>query len=196
MKKLIKCAMSLLFNLKKKANQQDISLDYFTANQQELLSRFGREEIKGMLTGIKPNQQLHFIARMINLHDLLAELIKLTGPAHMKLITYSVTEFPLRILAQLREKQIITGLDMVIDFTVSRTPPLKQFSEELADRIKFIDVHSKIMLLSNEQWKLTVLTSANMTRNNRWENGVIFAAADIFSLYDNWFEKLISEKNG
>jgi len=188
--------MSLLFNPKPKASKQEFSLDHFTTGQNELISRFGREEIKGMLTGIKPNQQLHFIARMINLHDLLAELIKLTGPAHMKLITYSVTEFPLRILAQLREKQIITGLDMVIDFTVSRTPPLKQFSEELADRIRFMDVHSKIMLLSNGEWKLTVLTSANMTRNNRWENGIIFAAADIFSLYDNWFEKLISQADG
>lgn len=194
--KLIRCAMSLLFNPKPKASKQEFSLDHFTTGQNELISRFGREEIKGMLTGIKPNQQLHFIARMINLHDLLAELIKLTGPAHMKLITYSVTEFPLRILAQLREKQIITGLDMVIDFTVSRTPPLKQFSEELADRIRFMDVHSKIMLLSNGEWKLTVLTSANMTRNNRWENGIIFAAADIFSLYDNWFEKLISQADG
>jgi len=127
---------------------------------------------------------------MYNAHDVFADLLALSGPSDIKIITYSITEFPLRILSQFKAKKIITNLDLILDFTVSRTPALKQFAEHIANRVKFTDTHSKIVLISNENWKITFISSANFTRNNRYENGVIYTSDLIHKEYSQFFEKV------
>lgn len=180
----------LLIQRKKSNSPTNASLSHFTSEQAEFLGRFGREETREMIAGLKNNRQLHYIARMYNAHDVFADLLNLSGPAEIKIVSYSITEFPLRILSQLQAKQIITKLNMVLDFTVSRTPSLKQFAEHMSNSVRFTDVHSKIVLISNKNWKITFISSANFTRNNRFENGIIYTGSKMHKQYLQWFEKL------
>jgi len=183
----------LLIRKKKNSSASVASLNHFTSEQAEFLATFGREEIREMIAGLKPNQALHYIARMYNMHDVFADLIKLSGPARVKIISYSITEFPLRILSQLQAKKVITELDMILDFTVARTPPLKQFAQHTANRIKFIDTHAKLLLIENDKWKITHIGSANFTRNNRFEQGLIITHKNQFEEYSSWFEQLFND---
>jgi len=180
----------LLKEIKKTRPKANNSLQYFTSEQSAFLSSFGREEIREMLSRLKPDLQLHYLARMYNAHDIFADLVRLSGPASVKIISYSITEFPLRIRSQFLEKKIITQLDFLLDFTVSRTPALKQFAQNFANRVKFTDIHSKIVLIENENWHITLISSANFTRNNRFENGIISASEELHRQYCTWFEKL------
>lgn len=180
----------LLKLTKEPPSKANDSLQYFTSVQSNFLKMFGREEIREMLSQLKPDTQLHYLARMYNAHDIFADLIRLSGPARIKIISYSITEFPLRILSQFLEKKIITNLDLLLDFTVSRTPALKQFAQHFANRVKFTDIHSKIVLIENENWQITLISSANFTRNNRFENGIISATEELHRQYSSWFEKL------
>ncbi|MFK5893737.1 MAG: phospholipase D-like domain-containing protein [Pseudomonadota bacterium] len=185
--------MPLLLRTKEKSSASAASLNHFTSEQAEFLATFGREEIREMIAGLKHNQALHYIARMYNMHDVFADLIKLSGPASVKIISYSITEFPLRILSQLQAKKVITELDMILDFTVARTPPLKQFATHTANRIRFTDNHAKILLIKNKDWNITHIGSANFTRNNRFEQGTILTHSNQYDKYANWFEKLFED---
>ncbi len=175
---------------RKPQNPGNSTLRHFTKGQGEFLALFGREEIRKMIAGLQHDQQIHFMARMYNMHDVFADLLKLSGPSQVHVISYSITEFPLRILSQFLEQKIITGLDFLLDFTVSRTPELKQFARHFANRVRFTDIHSKILLIRNDSWKIALLSSANFTRNNRFENGVIFSSADVYDQYLDFFEKI------
>lgn len=179
-----------------RANKEDsvsfASLDHFTTEQGAFLNMFGREEIREIVATLKPDQTLQYIARMYNMHDVFADLIRLSGPAEIKIMTYSVTEFPLRILSQFLDKQIITKLDFLLDFTVSRTPELKQFAGYFANRIRFIDTHAKLLLIKNERWHIVHVGSANFTRNNRFEMGTIITHEKQYNQFDTWFEKLFN----
>lgn len=185
--------MKPLLKASKKEEVSAASLNHFTTEQASFLSSFGREEIREMIAGVKPNQVLHYIARMYNMHDVFADLIKLSGPAEIKIMTYSVTEFPLRILSQFLDKKIITKLDFLLDFTVSRTPELKQFASHFANRIRFIDTHAKLLLIKNEQLTIVHVGSANFTRNNRFEMGTIITYENQYNQFDAWFEKLFED---
>lgn len=183
--------MKSLLIKKKNSNPATVaSLNHFTSEQAAYLSSFGREQTREMIAGLKPNQALHYIARMYNMHDVFADLIKLSGPASVKIISYSITEFPLRILSQFQAKKIITKLDMILDFTVSRTPPLKQFAKHFANRVRFTDNHSKILLIKNDNWNITHIGSANFTRNNRYEQGTILTYRSQYDEYSSWFETM------
>ena len=178
-----------------KKQEHNNPLDHFTAEQSGFLSGFGRKEVREAIAGLKHVQTLHYMGRMYNMHDVFADLLKLSGPAKVKIISYSITEFPLRILSQFLEKKIITELDLLLDFTVSRTPSLKQFAMQFANRIKFTDIHSKVLLIENERWTITLLSSANFTRNNRYENGVIFTDKKTYQQYVTWFENIFENAN-
>lgn len=183
----------LLIQEQKQLTKTNSSLRHFTSLQSDFIGRFGREEIREMIADLKKGSELHYIARMYNAHDVFVDLLKITGPAEIKIVSYSITEFPLRILSQLQEKGIIKKLDLVLDFTVSRTPALKQFAEHFANRVKFTDVHSKIVLISNENWQITFISSANFTRNNRFENGIIYTSKLMHTQYSEWFENLFED---
>jgi hypothetical protein len=183
--------MKPLLKQKAKTNaSSSASLNHFTTDQAAFIASFGREHIREMITGLKPNSSLHYIARMYNMHDVFTDLVKLSGPCQVKIISYSITEFPLRILSQLQAKDIIQELDMILDYTVARTPPLKQFAKHFANRIRFIENHSKILLIKNNNWSITHLGSANFTRNNRYETGLIHTCPKIYNEYSLWFEKI------
>ncbi len=185
----------LLIQEQKPKTPANSILHHFTTDQAGFLSAFGREKIREMIVGLKHNHQVHYIAHMYNAHDVFSDLIKLSGPSKVKIISYSITEFPLRILSQFLNKKIITHLDFILDFTVSRTPALKQFAKHFANRIRFTDIHSKIVLIENKNWKITLLSSANFTRNNRFENGIIFTSEELHRQYTSWFEKLFENAN-
>lgn len=182
--------------IKAKPKQNDkvkTSLNHFTHEQLQFLSQFGRKEVKEMLKELNNKNQLHYIARMYNAHDVFTDLLAIAGPSDVKIISYSITEFPLRILSQLQNKGLIKTLDFILDFTVSRTPALKQFAQHFANRIRFTDIHSKIILIKGKSIKITFISSANFTRNNRFENGIIDTSEELHTQYNKWFEKIFND---
>ncbi len=168
------------------------SLEHFTFDETQFLDMYGKEQVREMISKLKPDTTMHYIARMYNMHDVFADLIKLSGPANVKILTYSITEFPLRILSQFHEKGIIKHLDIILDFTISRTPDLKQFAGQTANRIRYIENHAKLLLIENENWKIIHTGSANFTKNNRFELGTIITIDKLFDQYSLWFENLFN----
>ena len=164
-------------------------LEIFDSIQVIYLNAFGKSELTLKIADLQSQSStLHFITKGYNLHDLFVEVMKLSGPAVVKIVSYSMTDFPMRIISTFLEKKIITDLRLVLDFTVKRTPALAQFVSIFAVNLRYTDVHSKIILIQNDRWDIVIISSANFTRNNRYENGIIFTGKQFTDTYSQWFQ--------
>lgn len=123
-------------------------------------------------------------------HDLLVYLLSITGPAELLMSTFSIGETAITTLYHLFKEGQIKKLDLLIDYTAKKHRlELLNFAANMGAQIRIESNHSKVLLLQNESWNITVVGSGNMTPNPRYEAGVIFTYADTYQQY----HQIISE---
>jgi len=104
----------------------------------------------------------------------------------MFISSYTVSEEFIRKLFSLSEKKLIAHLSMLIDSrNAQKTQHLSWFLSSVAHEVYLADNHSKIILISNQDFKVTVVTSQNQTRGNRYEAGIISQDPLIYAFYQN-----------
>lgn len=127
-------------------------------------------------------------------HDLLAYILKMTGPADVWFTSWSMTPKPIEDVIQMAQSGKILSLNIVLDRRVRTTAPetiaLANFHK---CRIRFSDIHAKIMVIRSPTMSVAVVTSQNMTRNRRVEAGVILADRDVAEFYRKIIEKLMQD---
>ena len=70
-----------------------------------------------------------------------------------------------------------------------RKPAELQFLEKISTEIKPAKCHAKVTVLENDNWGISIVGSANYTRNPRIEAGVLFTLKDVAAFERNWIEK-------
>lgn len=141
------------------------------------------------LTDIVPNEQIQFwsFGRFAQ-HDLLFYLLQQTGPAHVEVATWSIcTEAMERILRLVSNGSILT-IRFILDPRVKVRNP--QPLQVLIKNFPYVltPCHAKVTLIHNEKWKISVVTSQNMTRNPRMERGIINTDSEIFEFDKEVFD--------
>lgn len=129
-----------------------------------------------------------------SMHDLLLYLLHITGKAEIWLSTFSISEAAIRALFTAGENGLIDRIHCLFDHTIPKNKlSLLFFAHNVVTDIAISANHSKIILLENDTWKVTVVSSANMTPNPRKEAGVLFTVPDVFDLYKAHLVRSISE---
>ena len=124
------------------------------------------------------------------IHEVLPFLLSRLGPCKVKIATFSVSEESLRPLFLLQEDKQITDLRLLLDYTVKRHKlDLLLFATSITPDIRTDSCHAKILLLENEKYKFGIVGSANLNTNHRWEAGVTFTAGELYTYFDEAFEK-------
>ncbi len=119
-----------------------------------------------------------------SMHDLLMFLLKLTGGAKVYLSTFSISEAAIRSFNHAIKTGLITELNCLFDYTVKRHKlQLLYFASNVANDIRLAPNHSKLILIENKDWTISVVGSANMTPNPRKEAGVILTDRNTFLHY-------------
>lgn len=113
-------------------------------------------------------------------HDVIEKIFECTGPAELALASYSVSESSLRVLHRMKSEGLITKLTLLFDRSV-RTHKLNllAFAANFADEIFLDNSHIKLALINNDQYNVAVITTANITENERWEYYLIAATTDL-----------------
>jgi len=128
----------------------------------------------------------YFSTGNIQLYHVVEQLLEQTGKADLFISSYTVSEEFIRKLFNLSEKKLIAHLSMLIDSrNAQKTQHLSWFLASVANEVYLADNHSKIILISNQQVKVTVITSQNQTRGNRYEAGIITTDLSIYAFYQN-----------
>lgn len=131
-----------------------------------------------------------------SLHQLIRHLFQLTGPASLSLSSWGLTEKPLKDL-----------LDLVIDGTALEPKLLLDYRVKLQSRAAYqmllasgLDIrtsqnHSKLVILLNDQWGITVVTSSNLTRNPRTEFYAVLTTRSLAVDVKEWFDGVHAKGN-
>lgn len=129
-----------------------------------------------------------------NMHQLLLGLLKITGPAAVMISSYAMGETPARILAQLKTEGMITQISCLLDSRIDvRSPSSLQLIRNISDGFALVMTHAKVTLISNKEWSITVVGSANYTENKRFETGVITCDINPYTLNETWIQKAFQD---
>lgn len=143
--------------------------------------------------GTIPNDRaLHFVTfGRWSMHDLIFYVLQQTGPAHLKIATWSIAEAAVRTLVRKVESGEILSCEFLIDprVKVRNVKPLQMLQANFVHR--FAACHAKVTTIENENWNISIVASANLTNNPRIERGVIFPFKDVFEFDNNWLNETI-----
>lgn len=130
-----------------------------------------------------------------SMHQMLLALLDITGPAAVYISSYAMGETPARVLAQLYDKGGFS-FHCVLDNRVEvRTAGSLQLISEICCSYALVDTHAKVTIITNNEWNLCVIGSANYTENKRFEAGIICNDANVASLHIDWIKKAIRDAN-
>ena len=138
---------------------------------------------------IIPGRQKHYYSDgNFNLLRLIFHILKQTGPAHIMMSTYSISQDSLEKVRNRLNQGEIFSIRFLIDNRVKVMSPLPFQMLKEGFSYRCISLHAKVALIYNDDWKISIVTSQNATDNPKLERGVIFTDDQIFN-----FDKQILE---
>jgi hypothetical protein len=155
-----------------------------------------KEALKKHLSVIKQGDIVNFVTSgRWSMHDLLFHLLSFTGPANVDISTWSISELVVRQVLDFQRNGQILSCRFLLDKKVKvRNPaPLQLITQNFPHQL--IEIHAKVLLIQNYDWKITVIGSANMNQNRRVEAGVIFTQKEIYDFNSDWYGKYFAANN-
>lgn len=136
-----------------------------------------------------------YLDNRFQLFDIIRRILQEIGSAQIYISTFSTSEEFLRHIFRLRQKGLISRAVMLTDLKASRkTVNLYAFITNVFDDVYLTENHSKVILLANEKWHVSICTSQNQTRGNRTESGIITTDRTVYDTLFSRFSDIINNK--
>lgn len=140
---------------------------------------------------IEPGKAKHYYSSgAFNLVQLILYVLKQTGPAHVFLASYSISERAITTLRNHLDKGDILSIRFLIDNRVRTISP-KPFDHMITafpGCVRCRTLHAKVALIYNENIAVDIVGSQNATHNPKLERGTIFTQQEVFE-----FDKAVME---
>lgn len=151
--------------------------------------------LKSVIKLIQPGANIFWVSDgKWSMHELLLELLNITGPAEVFISSYAMSETPARILTQLKNAGDIKTLNCVLDNRVDvRSAGSYQLMLSMCDKIVLLKTHAKVTVVINNKWKIAVIGSANYTENERYEAGIITLFDEAVDMQLRWINKALND---
>lgn len=152
--------------------------------------------ISDILSPLASTRQQAYLSNVLQVADVLRWILDQTGPADVKMTSFSISEEFLRRIFFIEKENLVRSLDIVLDFkATNKTLILWPFIAQTVRNCYLADNHSKLLLVSNDEWKVAVVMSQNLTRGNRYESGFISTDPVVFASLNNQLEYLITRQS-
>lgn len=153
--------------------------------------------IHDVLAMVQPGNCVHWVSDgEWSVHDLLLGLLQLSGPADVFLSSYAFSEYPARLIADLKSRGIIRSLYCLIDSRIDkRSASALTLIRNCADQLKMVNTHAKVTVIENAEFIFCIVGSANYTTNKRYEAGMIISDRSVSCFHKKWIsDELRKEK--
>lgn len=142
----------------------------------------------------KPQQA--YMSNLLQVADILQWILDQTGPASVKMASFSISEEFLRRLFFIEKSGLITDIDIILDFkATNKTLILWPFIAQTVENCWLASSHAKVLLVSNDRWTVSVVMSQNLTRGNRFESGFISTSPEVFSTLSGQLDYVIKNQS-
>lgn len=152
---------------------------------------------KQILQVLKPLQESSsqvFLGQGLHALGLLGWILEQTGPADIAVTTFSTSDAFLCGVINLRKRGLIQHSVLVADVKASsKTLKLKGLMTEAFDDVRLTLNHSKVMLVANTQWLISVITSQNQTYGDRAECTFISCDRGVYHDIQSMLNNLIDD---
>lgn len=173
------------------------------AHQQAALSIGGQvslakaspgESIADCLGSLKDDQLICMPCHATwSMHHLLAYVLERIGPARTWLTSWTITEAPVRSIVKLQKRGLITDLACLFDARVGKyNANALQLAQRSFTRVGLTSIHAKCLVMINDRWAVTVLSTANITRNKRIELYWIATHRLVAEHHAAWIESVLA----
>lgn len=147
-------------------------------------------DIKALIPLEKCPIQPYFSNR-IQLADIIKWVIDQIGPCDIAISTFSTSEEFLRRLHRFKARKRVLNCSLYCDLRAARkTVVLYDFIKSIFDEVHLCENHSKVVLLSNGNYKVAVVTSQNQTRGDRYESGIVTIDEYTFTMLELGFREM------
>lgn len=145
-------------------------------------------DLAQLLPDLVPDRHYHIPSKANwSLHEMLGYILRHTGPAKVWITSWGITQEPLQKVMDMQRAGLITEINALFDGRVKlQCPDAYQLMLAGTARVRLTKNHSKVIVVRNAQWGVTVITSANLTQNVRLEYYVICTHATIADWNSSW----------
>ena len=143
------------------------------------------------LIDFKENQLIVFSSKKgFDIVDLLQIILDKIGSCDIIISTYAISELSTRKLFFLKQAGKIRTLNFLLDKrNIVHKEAALQFLKNFSDSVIIDDNHSKVTVLKNKIYNISIISSMNYTRNPRMESGVIINSESIALFNEKWILK-------
>ena len=140
----------------------------------------------------KPYQA--YLSNALQVADILDWVLKQLGKSEVWQTSFSISEEFIRRLYFIEKSGLVTKFNLVLDHkATNKTLKIWAFITQVIDTTYLADNHSKVLLVRNEQGEMvSIITSQNLTRGNRYESAVVTTDPDIFATLHTQIEDMIT----
>lgn len=150
-----------------------------------------------LFPGLPVSKDIHFISKGDwSTHDLVFHLMKFTGPSELYFTSYSLREYPVRLLLNALDAGMLTSVKCILDSKVkSRLPDVFHLAAHNFAEVKLTECHAKVTVIKNAEHSITIMGSANWTNNPRIEAGFVSMDKALADFHIDWMEKCMKNSN-
>lgn len=135
-----------------------------------------------------------FLGRGVHTLGLLRWILEQTGKADVYVSTFSTSDDFLSGFFRLKKEGLIGESFLLADLKAAgKTLQLANLMKNCFTKVCLAPNHSKIVLVSNESHKVTVISSQNQTYGDRHESTVIMTDSIIFDTFYRQFMNIIDK---
>lgn len=154
------------------------------------------KRVSSILKNLKIQPLQSYLGVGLHTLGLLNWILQQTGPADVYISTFSTSEEFLSGFFNLKRKHLINHSVMLADLKASKkTVHLYQLMQNCFDSVFLGQNHSKIILVQNENWLVSVLSSQNQTYGDRNESTIVCTNPDIFLNLFSGFKNIIDDNS-
>ena len=136
------------------------------------------------------------LGRGLHTLGLLGWILEQTGPADVYVSTFSTSDAFLRGFFNLKRKGLVLKSVLLADLKASKkTYRLYKEMQQNFDAVYLSQNHSKVVLVQNDTWTVTVISSQNQTYGDRAECTLVTTSQEIFFQQYGGFRELVDNNS-
>jgi hypothetical protein len=140
----------------------------------------------------------YFVTKgQFSLIDVVRRILDQTGPADVVISTWTSAGADIAEAFDLLDDGRIRSIRFLVDHFFQRRKP--QFCGQIRklfgdESIRVTRNHAKLVVITNEKWKISVLTSMNLNMNPRLEYALVRESPELAAFNLGWIDEIFAEK--
>ena len=157
-----------------------------------------QENAVDSLGELAPGIERYIVTKgQFSLIDLIRAVLDQTGPADVIVSTWTAAGADISEAFDLLDDGRIRSIRFLVDHFFQRRKP--QFCGQIRklfgdEAIRVVRNHAKLVVATNEDWNVSILTSMNLNMNPRLEYALVRESPELADFNRRWIDKIFEEQ--